>query len=664
MRYIKLLIIALVPLTVLMMSTPGYAQQWAGIIAPNRAENWSNVGVVGGIPSGSWAQCTTAVCNALATPANVTAANINTAIAGAPANTYVLLPAGTFTMSTGIAWNHKSNVALRGAGSHQTFLVFSGNNSCQGLGSAICFESTDTNYWGAPSNVANWTANYAVGTPSITLDSVTNLQVGWPLTLDQTDDPSNTDTGAIFVCYQPQGVCSSNGDSGGAPRTNRSQQQIVVVTSISGSGPYTVGITPAVVMPNWTPSKTPQAWWPTGPVFYDGVENLSISASTSGATSGVGMFNCANCWEQNVASIGPWGRSHTTIFQSPHCTVQSNYFYLTSDSASVNYGVEAIPSSDSLIANNIFQAVQAPYMANGTCTGCVFSYNFDVNLVFGTPGATWQNDSGFPHAVGDEHILYEGNIGAGIYSDNFHGTHQFQTIFRNYWNGFEKNQGTTTTNPLTPLIINAYSRFYNIIGNVLGNPAAQNAYEDTVTDPHSGSIPIYSVGYGDEIPNDSNTVRTLMRWGNFDIINSAARYVSSEVPSGLTGAQAPFANPVPASQTLPPSFYLSAKPSWWTSGKPWPSIGPDVTGGNVMYCVGGTNAGTYVLSSGQCPGGTAATLASGHIVSNPAMDCFLNTMAGRPDGTGSALPFDAKACYASGTAQVPASPTNLTATVQ
>jgi hypothetical protein len=71
---------------------------------------------------------------------------------------------------------------------------------------------------------------------------------------------ATTDSGDIFVCYSPQYVCSTNGDSGGAPRPGRSQQQIVTVTSISGSGPYTVGVTPGIDMPNWAATKTPQAW--------------------------------------------------------------------------------------------------------------------------------------------------------------------------------------------------------------------------------------------------------------------------------------------------------------------------------------------------------------------------------------------------------------------
>ena len=190
MRLLKLYISALVLITGSMVSTPGNAQQWTGIIAPSRATNWSNAGVVGGISSGSWTECTTAACTALATPSNVTAANINTAIAGAPANTYVLLPAGSFTMSTGVVFNVKNNVELRGAGANQTLLTFTGSAGCQGLASNICFESGDTDYYGSPSNVANWTTGYAAGSQTITLDGTANLAVGHAIILDQTDDPS------------------------------------------------------------------------------------------------------------------------------------------------------------------------------------------------------------------------------------------------------------------------------------------------------------------------------------------------------------------------------------------------------------------------------------------------------------------------------------------
>jgi hypothetical protein len=645
-------------LLLFMLSLSVHAQVWSGVLAPSRAIDWSRAGVVGGIPTNR-TRCVTSACRTVtAAGASSTAAQIQAAISSAPRNSYILLPSGTYKLTAGLTWNAKNNVTLRGAGANQTFLIFSAYAGCQGLLAPICFQSPDTNYWGSPSNLANWTANYSAGTTSITLDSVKNLSVGWPLTLDQRDDLSTADTGDIFLCYTPQTVCSANGDSGGGPRNGRSQQQIVTVTRISGTGPYTVGISPGLYMPNWVASKTPQAWWPTRPVFGDGVEDLSIDASAASPQANVGMFNCVGCYANGITSILP-KRSHVQIFQSIHCTVQNSYFYLTGSSASVHYGVETLPASDSLIQNNIFEAVQAPYPATGTCSGCVYSYNFDVNESYDNHGSfAWQNQSGFPHAVGDEHILYEGNIGAGIYSDNFHGTHQFQTIFRNAYNGFQQNNGTVTNGSGTsPMLINSFSRFYNIIGNVLGSTALPHTnYE--LNAGNRGSVPagseIYSNGLGGGVGNDFNTPRTLMRWGNYDVVTKGVRWCgnssdpgwtticakTSEVPSTITN----FSNPVPASTSLPASFYLSSELPWWPTSTPWPPIGPDVTGGNVRICVGGANTGAYVTSGSQCPSGTLSSM-GGHINEIPAMACYLNTMGGPPTGTGGVLSFNAGNCY-------------------
>lgn len=642
----------------LFMPSTTHAQAWSGILAPSRAVDWSKAGVVGGIPTNR-TECVTSACRrvAVAGPRS-TAAQIEEAISSAHRNSYVWLPAGTYQLTAGLTWNAKNDVTLRGAGADQTFLIFTGYSGCQGAFAAICFESSDTNWWGAPSNVANWLANYSVGTTSIVLDNVTNLSVGWPLILDETDDLAAADSGDIFVCYAPKQVCSSNGDNGGGPRPRRSQQQIVTVTSIRGRGPYTVGISPGLYMPNWMASKSPQAWWPTQPVFGDGVEDLSIDATAANAQSNVGVFNCAGCYVNGVASIHP-KRSHVMIWQSIHCTVQNSYFYLTGSSPSLNYGVEAIPSSDSLIQNNIFQAVQTPYPANGTCSGCVYSYNFDVNELFNNNGSyTWQNHSGFPHAVGDEHILYEGNIGVGIYSDNFHGTHQFQTIFRNAYDGFQQNNGTVTRSGNTsPMLIYSFSRFYNIIGNVLGSPALPHQnYE--LNPENMDAVPrgseIYAVGLGNGVPSDVNTPRTLMRWGNYDPVTATVRWCGnsgdpgwatvcagkSEVPSTIKN----FSNPVPATTSLPPSFYLPSQPSWWPGDLAWPAIGPDVTDGNVSICVGGPNRSAYVMNASQCPGGSLATM-GGHIDAIPAMVCYLDRMGGHPNGTGPMLRFNAATCY-------------------
>src|SRR4051812_40805628 len=130
-------------------------------ISPGRRIDWSAAGVPGGIP------VRTSICATL-TP-GVTATQINNAIAFCQSGGVVALVAGRYNLSTGIVFNNKSNVTLRGAGPDQTFLVFTAGSSCGGLGGDLCFMNGDTNFSGAPGNVANWTAGYEAGTPIITL---------------------------------------------------------------------------------------------------------------------------------------------------------------------------------------------------------------------------------------------------------------------------------------------------------------------------------------------------------------------------------------------------------------------------------------------------------------------------------------------------------------
>jgi hypothetical protein len=114
-----------------------------------------------------------------------------------------------------------------------------------------------------------------------------------------------------------------------------------------------------------------------------------------------------------------------------------------------------------------------------------------------------------------------------------------------------------------------------------------------------------------------------MRWGNYDTVNNGVRFVAGEVPSGLSS----FANPVPGSQTLPASFFLDSKPSWFGT-VPWPPIGPDVTGGNI---------------SGL----------SGHAYKIPAQLCYENVST--------YTSFNAGSCYGNGSGDTtpPSPPRNL-----
>jgi hypothetical protein len=605
-------------LLALVLCTPAFAQQWSGILAPSRASSsWSQAGA-GTIPE------RTTVCSTL--NAGATAAQINSAIAACPAGQVVKLSAGTYSIgSPGIVFNDKSDVTLRGAGPTQTTLNFTGSNNCGGMGGDVCFINGDQNWSGDPGNTASWTGGYSQGSTQITLSSTANLKVGTVIVLDQLND-TDTDNGGVWQCGKA-GVCASEGQSG-TGRSGRQQMQLVRVTAISGS---TVTITPSIRMPNWRSDRSPGAWWSSDtPVTGSGIENMKLNHSgSSGAESGIYFFNAYNCWVKNVASItGP--RNHVWLYQSAHITVRDSYFFDTKGQESESYGVEHFQSSDNLVENNIFQHIAAPMLSDGG-DGSVFGYNYSINDFYNVSG--WAQGSAYHHGPGNNYFLWEGNDGFGLMADNVHGTAHFITAFRNRFQGWEQGKSLQTV----PVHIYAANRFFNVVGNVLGDATYHTTYSAQVGGSSSGcDRAIYGIGWGGNcggasLPNDPVAVSSLLRWGNYDTVNDAARFVASEVPSGASL----FPNPVPSNQTLPNSFYLSAKPTFFGS-VPWPAIGPDVTGGS---------------ESGM----------GGHNAKIPARRCFETTMGGSFGDTAPRT-FDAATCYSSTPQVRPKVPTGVSAT--
>lgn len=587
--------LCIILICVMLLPAPVQAAYWTGILDSARAMDWSSAGAT--------ITHRTTICSSLTSSA--TAADINTAIAGCGSGEVVYLAAGTYSLSTGLLFANKSNVTLRGAGPNLTKLVFTGYESCNGLGGVVCIRSGDTSHYSQnPSNTANWTAGYSKGTTVVTLSSVTNLAVGSLLALDQLND--SADTGDIFIC-DTTGTCSSGGPALGMGRTGRPLHQLVRVTAINGND---VTISPGIVMPNFRSGQTPGAWWANSFISGVGIEDLQIdsdNADTGGNTqvNAVIFVNAYNSWMRNVHSRFAGRRSHAWIYGSKNITVRDSYFYEGQDHASQSYGIETMTGSDCLIENNIFQKVTAPVIFNGTGHGCVVAYNYMRDNPYGTEPTTWMIPTNDHHATGVGYVLHEGNVGTGLIFDNVHGPGAMITAFRNYWTGTQ----TAKTQQTIPIHIYHYSRYFNFVGNVLGTNGFHTTYECVpATTTTAGCVPgksvsIFTLGWSSNegeyyAPyglNDTKVASTSMRWGNYDTVNAAVRWQSSEVPSGIS----PYPNSVPADQVLPASFYLSAKPSWWGSTA-WPSIGPDVTGGEV------SNVG-------------------GHVNRNPAQICYDNT---------------------------------------
>ena len=150
-------------------ATPSFGQSWSGILAPDRARDWSLAGIPGGIPN------RTTVC------ANVTAgastSTIQTAINNCPAGQVVLFGAGTFNV-TGLYVN--KGIVLRGQGPNSTTLALSSNNIFLGAYGTSWLGSTPPSH-----TVTSWTGGLTRGSTVLTVGSTTGLSVGQTIILDE-----------------------------------------------------------------------------------------------------------------------------------------------------------------------------------------------------------------------------------------------------------------------------------------------------------------------------------------------------------------------------------------------------------------------------------------------------------------------------------------------
>ena len=510
-------------------------------------------------------------------------------------------------------------------GAHLTKLIFSaGGRNCGLPGNElVCFGGLP-NWNGSPQNLTTWTAGYAKGTTVITLGNTSGLIPGVTLLiLDQANDTS--DTGQVFVC--DTSICRDPAETPSPGRTvggvNYNQQEYKLVTAVKGNQ---VTISPPLYMPNWRASQKPSAWARTGgpAIVSAGIEDLSIQQPANLITT-FGVFNAYNCWIKGVRSIHSGdtngARNQAYMQYSARITIRDSYFYGNRGGGNLSYTIEPWQSGDLLVENNFFQHSTTPLLIGNTI-GSVFAYNYSIdhetfrtNPAWNMPGPSWTHDAGVSMN------LIEGNQGTGMIEDDIHGTHNLDTYFRNQWSG----RDPTRTQQTNAVLLAPFNRYMNIVGNVMGEGNYHNRYENIHPSAVKCDTSIFIIGWhGGPCTSvgltDGLTATTLMRWGNYDTVNNAVRFDAGENGSGAPVLPA-LSDP---SRALPPSFYLSAKPTWWPASKPWPAVGPDVAGGNVT-------SGT----------GAASTL-GGHAYKIPARDCYETTPQ---DGANPYKLFNAAACY-------------------
>jgi hypothetical protein len=629
-----------------------YAAPWSGILDPSRATDWTYAGVTGGIPTGR------TQCGPTIEVYSGSASTINNAIAACGENQYVQLGTGTFTLSSGIGFAGKNNVSLRGNGPDHTILKFSNGNGCSAgnissYGGLICVGGT-SGVWagdvGTVTNIKNWTAGYAQGTTQLTLDSTSGITAGTIVVIDQCDE--TTDDGGITNSAYGSNFLNENQTRGRHDKTgcsvsglNRSLEEFHKVVSVDNGAQLT--ITPPVMMPTWRASQSPQLWWlgTSSNTFIQGVgiEALTVDGQSVSTMADIMFENAYDGWVDNVRIVG-FNRGAISYRQAAHITVQRSYIYRANSFTAESYGNDILSASNLLIIDNICQFLLACKL--GPAPGSVFAYNYLLDFPFNLGNVNALGIFG-THDAGGGVELYEGNQTDGFISDFPHGQSPLQVMFRNHFRGVDERSGVT--GPYRYVFdLQSFSRGYSVVGNVLGLSGFHTAYE---CDVGGGVCPggddqdhmIYRLGAnrGGSTPNDPLVKTTLLRWGNYDTVNKSSRFLSSEIPS--SGVRSLNGNFVPANQTLPASFFLASQPAWWvtTWGTPaWPSIGPDVTGGDHPD-----------------PG------LNGHVYKIPARLCYENSAVDStysvPQRDRGFLLFNATACYPAGASSPPGPPQNL-----
>jgi hypothetical protein len=609
------------------------ATPWTGIVDPARATDWSTVGVTGGIPS------RTTVCATLNPGATV--AQINSAVASCPANQVVSLNAGTYNLSGTIVM--RNNVTLRGQGM-STILNFTsqGGSNFYWMGAdvAVAFQGTgwsgagDTSAPGAggvpPSTIRDWTGTngqpgvFTQGATVLNLSSApTGLAVGDTITLWQSDMPdASVPNSGYFVSDK---CCTGSGDISwkGTSESHKSgQTQRTRVTAISGSQ-VTISA-PGITRPNgtWATARSPKAGWQSGMLTGAGLEYVRV-VRTGSHQGTIGMTGAADSWIRGVGVTGTTSAANAiTVWDSRNITVKDCWVDRIIGGGGgqfTSYGITFINTSHSLLENNVLNQIESPVMLNAGSTGNVLAYNYE-KFTAGEGGIQL-------HEEGAAMNLFEGNSTLKFWFDTIHGNTQLNTGFRNHTHGTSEGADIWT-----------FNRWYNMIGNVMAaNTVYKTISSDATRYTRWGGY-CFRMGYGSQYegpenhdpadvgssnqPQDPIVASSAMLWGNYCAAGASTRWLAGEVPS----ADPVFPNPVPASQVLPPSFFYSARPTWWPAAKAWPPIGPDVTGGNI---------------SGV----------GGHAYTTPAEDCY--TAAG-----GTIANFNPATCYSASVGPL-ASPTNL-----
>ena len=311
---------------------------------------------------------------------------------------------------------------------------------------------------------------------------------------------------------------------------------------------------------NYRSSLAPQVTKQNGMVVNAGLEDLTIDNSVvQDAHAGL-VWYAANSWFLRVeihyaAREGLSLIGYRNTIRS--CSIHGTSLPLGPNSGYGLWGQNY--ASANVIEDNVMYDVSNPIILNGEFSGNVIAYNY-LHAHDGNVGR--QNGAFSSHGAHPIMNLLEGNDMVGEVALDFTwGSSSHYTFFRNR----AQLQTPISTYGQYKFLMdfNEKNWYQNVVGNVLWTPSLAGTYECSGALNINSSACLYSLGYSSDgtwTQKDGSVASTMYRHGNYDDINNSTVW-----------------DPAVANHAIPPSLYLSAKPSWWGSG-PWPPIGPDVVG--------------------------------------------------------------------------------------
>jgi hypothetical protein len=587
----------LVPL--LFLPVYSNAQLWSGILKPtygsgacNYAQvsaagqcaiDWTAVGIPGGIPSASWTQSGSTI----AAGGGDMTSTIQAALNSCGTNHYVLLGSGTFNL-TGV--QVKSNCVLRGSGPQSTILNATGTSGAV-VSMGIVGDAPYKN------GSATITSGATAGSTSMVVaaksqdGNQTTVGVGGFILITELNDPVYVSAAGI----QNTSCTYCDQIFGGT----RARGQIVQITSVTGSGPYTVGFTPALYTNYGVATGTSPAWaTPFGvenggqpDCSYCGLESLQIKTNGTGLSEGmadISMYECVFCWVKNVEDNYTDGDHLDDLFGFRD-EIRDSYF-----SNGFGHGAGgtdadvmlAAKTSGTLVENNIMERLHGSIINNWGAAGNVYGYNYLMGSYDAVGTYANQLDLAANHGFHPQFNLFEGNVGASFEPDDFHGSSSNGTTFRNWWradtlvapyqaqaiNSISCSGGTCTITWATPP-----SHFY--AGQYIIISGTSNA----------------SCGGSNGPPNPN--------WMNPNALLGSAGTLSSQFSSGsctgATGGQAVTLDLAPVPPPIPHATIDWAN-AYHTFQQNWGEvIGWDNTNFNIIGDVVGSDAMAATIAEGD-----------------------------------------------------------------